>query len=479
MKLANQIVFLGATSVSILFGVVSIILYIGFPDEQEKLLTQGGSALAENLRLRINPMILTDDMLSLNDALVTTMRSDKNIVYIFVLNKKGLPLASTFSKGVPKDLLNIVSQKTVEKKVQFISQDIGTCINISTFLMEGDLGSLHLGLNSDPINVFAYKSIVNLSVTFIVISVISIWVAFLIGRGIGKPLEQITNAIKKSEGRWPKLDHIDTGTTDEIQEFATMLKQIIIELEDAERIRRSYEQKLLATERLASVGELASEVAHEINNPLDGLIEITRYLEKNNDDSQKIKKYMPLIKEGLERIEKTGRQLLDFSRSEGADFNEIFDLNKVINDINTLLEGSMDQRNISVSILCHGEFHAIGNAIAVGQAIMNLLLNAADALLPQGGKIIIRVLSKHSNIITTITDNGSGISDEIRENIFEPFFSTKKAKGGNGLGLAVSRRLIQKCDGDLFLDKNRSLKDGTTFVLKLIDANKSEKNNAI
>ena len=475
MKLANQIIFLGATSVSILFFVIAIILYIGFPGEQEKLLTQGGRALVENLRLRINPMVLTDDRLSLNDALAATKLSDENIIYIFVLDKNRLPLASTYSMGVPKDLIDFVCQRTEKSTVKFFSEDFGSCLNISTPLMGEDLGSLHLGLNRDPINVFAYRSILNLSITFLIISVVSMAVAVLIGRGVGKPLSQIANALKKGGEQWPKLDHINTGPTLEIQEFVVIFKQMIKKLEDAEQTRRDYEQKLLTTERLASVGELASEVAHEINNPLDGLIEITRYLTKNADDPQKVQKYMPLLKEGLERIEKTGRQLLGFSRSDNTDFKEVFDLYKVVDNTVVLLEGSMRKRNITVKILCREEYYVIGNAVAVGQTIMNLLLNAADALSPQGGKIDLEISSNGRNAFVTIIDDGPGISEQISEKIFEAFFSTKAHKGGTGLGLAVSRSLIRKCGGELFLAERKVRGGGAKFEIKLIDSGKKGK----
>ncbi|MBW8016458.1 MAG: HAMP domain-containing histidine kinase [Planctomycetes bacterium] len=472
MKLANQIIFLGATSVSILFIVVAIILYIGFPGEQEKLLTQGGRSLVENLRLRINPMVLTDDRLSLNDALAATKYSDENIIYIFVLNKNKRPLASTYSKGVPRELIDFVSQRKEESTIKFIFEDIGSCLNISTPLFGGDLGSLHLGLNRDPVGMFAYKSILNLSITFAIISVVSMAIAVLIGRGVARPLNQIAIALKKGQGEWPELENINTGSTSEIQEFAAILKQMITRLQDAEQIRRDYEQKLITTERLASVGELASEVAHEINNPLDGLIEITRYLEKNADNPQKVQKYMPLLKDGLERIGKTGRQLLGFSRSDGTDFKEVFGLCEVINNTVALLDGSMRKRNMTVKILCKENYHVIGNAVAVGQAVMNLLLNAADALSPQGGKIDIEISSDADNVIITVTDDGPGISKQISEKIFEAFFSTKTSKGGTGLGLAVSRSLIRKCGGELFLAEAKVKGSGAKFVIKLINSGK-------
>ena len=472
MKLANQIIFLGATAVSILFLVIAIILYVGFPEEQEKLLVQGGRTLIENLKSHINPMVLTDNRLSLNDALVATKFSDENIIYIFVLDSNRQPLASTYPMGVPNDLIDLVCQRTEGNTVRFISDQSESYLNISTPLMGGDLGSLHLGFNRKPINAFAYKSIFNLSITFLVISVVSMAVAVLIGRSVGKPLSQIANALKKGDSQWPKLDHVNTGSTLEIQEFAAILKQMIKRLQDAEQIRRDYEQKLITTERLASVGELASEVAHEINNPLDGLIEITRHLEKNADNPQKVQKYMPLLKEGLERIEKTGRQLLDFSRSDGIDFKEVFDLRKVIDNTAALLDGSMRKRNITVAISCEENHHVIGNAVAVGQTVMNLLLNAADALSPQGGKIDIKISSSGDNVIITVIDDGPGISPQISEKIFEAFFSTKTSNGGTGLGLAVSRSLIRKCGGELLLAERKVQGSGAKFVIKLINSGK-------
>lgn len=442
------------------------------------MLIQGGRALAENLRLRIVPMVLTDDRLSLNDALSATKFSDKNIIYIFVLDGDKLPLASTYSMGVPKDLIDFVCQRTENSTVKFFSEDFGSCLNISTPLMGEDLGSLHLGLNRDPINVFAYKSILNLSITFLIISAVSMTVAVLIGRGVGKPLSQIANALKKGGGRWPKLDHINTGPTSEIQEFAAILKQMIKELEDAERIRRDYEQKLLTTERLASIGELAGEVAHEINNPLDGLIEITRYLEQSYDDPKKVSKYMPLLKQGLERIEKTGRQLLNFSRKDATDYKQVFDVRNVIENTIALLNGSVKKRGVVIKVSYKTKRFAIGNAVATGQAVMNLLLNAADAMAKGGGEINLDVSSSNGHILIAITDKGPGISEEISKKIFEAFFSTKTSEGGTGLGLAVSRNLIRKCGGELVLAERQTQTGGAKFVIKLIGCNQRKKPNA-
>lgn len=474
MKLATQIILLGAASASLLFFAIVVVVHYEFPAQQDKLLLQGGLALAENIRLQIEPMILTDNRLSLNDALADAKLSDDNIAWIFVLDNNETPLASTYSAGVPESLIAFVRHKpaSAEEGSKLFVEDLGSCLCISSALMNGDLGSLHVGISRDSVTTFANTRILKLSVVFSLMSVAAMTLAVLIGRGVGKPLGQIAYALKKGEGRWPELDHINAGTTLEIQEFVSIFKKMVKELEQAERKRQDYEHKLMATERLASVGELASEVAHEINNPLDGLIEITRYLEQDTDDPQRARKYIPLLKEGLERIERTGRQLLSFSRNDGVNYKEVFDLCKVINNTVALLSGSMKKRGVTVNILCKEGYFAIGNAVGVGQAVMNLLLNATDALSPQGGRIDLEISSKNGNVIITVTDNGPGISEQISENIFEAFFSTKTSDGGTGLGLAVSQRLIKKCGGELFLAERKVPCGGAKFVIKLGDGGK-------
>ncbi len=475
MKLATQIILLGATSVSLLFFVMVAVMHFEFPAQQDALLQQGGLALAENIRLQIEPMILTDDRLSLNDALAAAKLSDENIGWIFVLDNNKTPLASTYSTGVPQSLIDFVWQKSEEKVAELFIEGEGSHLCISLALMNGDLGSLHVGINRDSVIAFANARIFRLIAVFSIISVVAIALAVLIGRGVGKPLSQIVKAIGQVEGRWPNLEHLNAGPTLEVQEFFAIFKEMVKELEQAERKRQDYEHKLMATERLASIGELASEVAHEINNPLDGLIEITRYLEQGTNDPQKVRKYIPLLKEGLERIEKTGRQLLSFSRSDGVNYKEVFDLCKVINNTVALLSGSMKKRRVTVNILCKEGHFAIGSPVGVGQAVMNLLLNASDALSPQGGRIDLEISSKNGNVIITVTDNGPGISEQISENIFEAFFSTRTSEGGTGLGLAVSQRLIKKCGGELFLAERKVKGGGAKFVIKLRDGGKKGK----
>lgn len=254
---------------------------------------------------------------------------------------------------------------------------------------------------------------------------------------------------------------------------------------------RQYEHKLLSPERLASISQFAAEVAHEINNPLDGMIEVVRYLEQIADEPEKVRKYMPLIRQGLERIERIVRQLISFSCNDASNYREVFDVRRVINDTILLLDGSMKKRGVVIKVGCKTRCLAVGNAAATSQAVTNLLLNAADAMSMRGGKINLDISSVNGEVLISVEDKGPGISEKISEQIFKPFFSTKREgpeslapalgksamNGGTGLGLAVSRNLIRKCGGELALAERKTKTGGAKFEIRLIGHNQRKKHN--
>ena len=468
MKLATLIILLGTISVSLLFASMAVIIYVDFPAQQEKLLEQGGLALADNLRRQIEPAVLTNDRLHLNEAISKAKLSDEDIEYVVVLNAAGDPLASTFPLGVPKDLIDLVKSHTGNRNAFSFQAEDQPLLNISTPIMGGDLGSLHIGFGRKHIVSFVVSRIVRLSIVFTVMAVGALTAAFGIGKGVGKPLERIAHALSTCSGRWPKLDHIDSGPTYEVKQFLAILKRMIKELEVAEKRRQNYEEKLLGMERMALVGQVAAEVAHEIINPLDGLIETVRHLDNVATDPGKVRKYLPLMRKGLEQIEQTGRRLLTLSRGGSEDYKEVFDICEVIRDTAMLLSNSTDKYGITVEITGETECLVIGNPIASGQAVINLMLNSTDALSDKGGRIAINVLSQNGEASVVVADDGPGIDDRIKDQIFEPFFSTKKVGHSTGLGLAVSRTLMRKGGGDLILLEERSENGGAKFAIKRI-----------
>jgi signal transduction histidine kinase len=474
MKLATLIILLGAISISLVFASTAVIIYVDFPVQQEELLRQGGKALAENLRRQIEPAVITDDRLHLDEAISRAKLGDKDIEYVVVLDAAGNPLASTFPRGVPKALIDLFLSRTPDDNAISFQAGDQTLVDISTPIMGGDLGSLHIGFDRQHIDRFVVSRIVRLSIVFAVMAVGAFIAAFGIGKGVGRPLDRIARALDTYSGRWPKLDHIDPGPTYEIREFLAILKKMIKELEAAEKRRQNYEEKLLGMERMALVGQVAAEVAHEINNPLDGLIETVRYLDNVATDPDKVRKYLPLMKKGLEQMERTGRRLLTLSRGDTEGYREVFDVCEVIRDTMMLLSNSVEKHGVRVEVTGEAECLVIGNAIATGQTVVNLLLNSTDAVADKEGRIVINVLSKNGEALVVVADDGPGIDDKIKDQIFEPFFSTKKVGQRTGLGLAVSKTMMQKGGGDVFLMEERSENGGAKFAIKLVKSEKNE-----
>ncbi|MHC4510298.1 MAG: sensor histidine kinase, partial [Planctomycetota bacterium] len=202
-----------------------------------------------------------------------------------------------------------------------------------------------------------------------------------------------------------------------------------------------------------------------------GLIEIVRHLDGVAGDPGKVRKYLPLMKKGLEQIESTGRRLLTLSRGITEEHKEVFDVCEVIKDTTMLLRNSADKHGVTIEVAGPTECLAVGNAVATGQTIMNLLLNAMDAISDRQGKVKINVESSNGEVMVTVTDNGPGIDENIRERIFEPFFSTKEVGQGTGLGLAVSKTLMQKGGGDLVLADGKNKHGGARFAIRLIKNN--------
>jgi signal transduction histidine kinase len=478
MKLATLIILLGAISVSLLFASMAVIIYVNFPTQQDKLLQQGGFALAENIRRQIEPAVVTDNRLDLDEAIAKAKLSDRDIEYVVVLDAADNPLASTFPRGVPQALIELVADHTGDKNAVYFQAEDQPLVDISVPIMGGDLGSLHIGFNRKHIARFVNSRIVKLSIVFTVMGVGALTAALGIGKGVGKPLERIAHALGACSGRWPRLDHIDSGPTREIKEFLAILKRMIKELEAAEKRRQDYEEKLLGMERMASVGQLAAEVAHEINNPLDGLIETVRYLNKVAENPGKVRKYLPLMQKGLEQIERTGRRLLTLSRGGTEDYKEVFDVCEVIRDTTMLMRNSAEKHGVIVEVTGEAECFVVGNAVATGQAVMNLLLNSTDAVADNGGRIVINILPGNGEALVAVADDGPGIDDKIKNQIFEPFFSTKKVGQSTGLGLAVSKTLMQKGGGDLVLMEERSEIGGAKFAIKLIKSDKASSDYA-
>jgi PAS domain S-box-containing protein len=234
--------------------------------------------------------------------------------------------------------------------------------------------------------------------------------------------------------------------------------------------RYTSEQALMRAEKLASAGRLAAAIAHEVNNPLEGLVNLV-YLARGEEDLGKVRSHLMDADRELQRIAHITRQSLGFYRETSA--ASLFRPDVVIREVFDFYSFRAAQARISLHVNIKTEQKAWGNAGEFRQVISNLLANSLDACQP-GDAICVRVRAARSprdlaleGVRISVADTGSGIGSENLNRIFDPFFTTKKDTG-TGLGLWVSRELIDKYGG--YLDVRSATtgrRTGTVFTMFL------------
>jgi two-component system, NtrC family, sensor kinase len=221
-------------------------------------------------------------------------------------------------------------------------------------------------------------------------------------------------------------------------------------------------KQLHRSEKLASLGRLAAGVAHEINNPLTGVLTFAHLMkEKPNMDGQDLQD-LDLIIHETTRAAEIVRGLLDFAR-ERAVIKEPLNLNEVIVRTIRLIRNQKLFERIAIDEDLANDLPDIeGDMNQLQQVLLNLSLNACEAM-PTGGGLTIRTRSEERGVMVTLADTGCGIKPEHLEHVFEPFFTTKPVGKGTGLGLSVSYGIVQQHGGTIELDSQPG--NGTTFTL--------------
>jgi signal transduction histidine kinase len=231
---------------------------------------------------------------------------------------------------------------------------------------------------------------------------------------------------------------------------------------------RELERRVIQAEKLASLGQLAASVVHEINNPMTVILSNGEMLRDLLPPDDQAREHVDLILSAGKRSSKIVRNLLDFSGRMQIEFSAT-DLHKTIDDTVSLLKHQF--KRSSTSIECDLQAQpptVLGNRDQLQVVWMNLLVNALDALgeRPEGRHIRVRsTQSEDGRIQVTVADNGNGIPPETAKHLFEPFFTTKRPGVGTGLGLFNCYNIISQHGGDISVDSQ--LGTGTTFTINL------------
>jgi len=231
---------------------------------------------------------------------------------------------------------------------------------------------------------------------------------------------------------------------------------------------KSLQAQMAQADRLASIGQLAAGIAHEINNPLGIIMGYTRMLLSEEGLSSQIREDIHTVYHNAELCKNIIEDLLKFSRQSPSK-PEPTDLNIIVEEVSGLLAYQMEERRIILEKELNDIPQIMADPDKIRQVIMNIMLNAIQAV-DNGGRVRIEtyVPEVDSMVCIEISDNGKGIPPELQDRIFEPFFTTKPPGQGTGLGLAVSYGIVKEHGGSITFESSPG--NGTTFRVFLPSA---------
>ncbi|MFC2091877.1 ATP-binding protein [Elusimicrobiota bacterium] len=231
--------------------------------------------------------------------------------------------------------------------------------------------------------------------------------------------------------------------------------------------QKCIDEKMIQQDKLASMGQMAASIVHEINNPIGVILTNVQMIKGNSSDAF-TEEAVCLIEEAARRCKKIIKNLLKYSRQEtNKNCEEMVNLNEIIDHTLLFLKFKIRDANIIIKTNMQEIPFFIGNSITLQQVISNIVSNGIDAIqsIKKSGIIEITTNQTSDFIVTHITDNGSGISSQNLEKIFHPFFTTKKSGDGTGLGLSISKEIIEHHNGTIEVRSNPG--KGSDFIITI------------
>ncbi len=304
-------------------------------------------------------------------------------------------------------------------------------------------------------------------------------ILFLVERNFSRPIGRLIERIRAiGEGSWDKRLPVE-GANNEIASLASEFNQMSERLQDLyaklvqeQRERLNLERNLRQSDKLASVGQLAAGLAHEIGTPLNIIGGRAEFLLRRPRRREEIADNLQIIRSQIDRIAGIVRQLLEFSRRREPAFRDV-ELRPLIEKVNGLLAHQIAEKKVSVDCRIDDALPPVAaDPAQLEQVFLNLFLNSLQALAP-GGRIAIRAAldggaepgGEPRHLRVEFEDNGAGIAAEHIGQVFDPFFTTKDVGEGTGLGLSVSYGIVKDHGGEIRVESDPGRLTRFTIVL--------------
>ena len=329
------------------------------------------------------------------------------------------------------------------------------------------VGMLYVGFLEQPFTLLKYGALAAIGLIFFAVMVAAALVSLRGARGIFKPIEQMAQTMQRVESGEmdSRVGHVRSN--DEIGQLAGHLDHLLDVIADktralerwnaeldakvAERTRelQAAQQQLLRSEKLAAVGQLTASIAHEVNNPIaviQGNLDLAREL--LGDDAKRVAGELRLVDEQVERMRLIVTQLLQFARpNEFAGYVDNVDTAQALDSCLVLVAHLLSRTNITLVKRLQATRQPAMNRNELQQVVVNLLVNAIHAM-PEGGTLTLATRDAgDEQVEIDVVDTGAGLAPELLAELFQPFVTRKK--DGTGLGLWISRGIVERYGGDI------------------------------
>ena len=389
----------------------------------------------------------------------------------FILDEAGLPLFVSHTHGrlaydapLSTPLLDMPVGSTARYRDREGVEVLGTSVEIPEyswlFVNEVPVDDALVGLRQ----LRSVSTIIGLLFTLLVAGA-----AWLVAGGIVAPIERLVAATRRvASGDLEARVEVDVA--DEIGELGQAFNHMAEELSgNAARIEELHQLELERGEQLATVGELASGLAHEIKNPVIGISSGLDLVVRRIGADEKLSTIVAEMKRQLRRIEAAIRDLLAFARPPSPTLLPSR-INEVVRQSIVLVEPAAQKAGVSLVLELGDELpELLLDSDLVGQAIINLVINAIYAT-ESGGQVVLSTRELDGAVELTVRDTGSGITEENLKHLFRPFFTTRHS--GTGLGLSITKDIVERHDGRITVDT--VLGEGSCFTIVLPERSSTE-----
>jgi two-component system NtrC family sensor kinase len=438
----------------------------------EEAIAREGKALAESFAISCTNTMLYEEVGfveegGLLDNYISDLMQRKTLdmVYAMLLDTHGKVIAhnslvevgNVYQDQVTRQAL--ASWNTLLQYPSPMLLDISTPLAISTKRW----GTLRLGISTENLKkevsslVWKY-TLYTLGVILLTTSLI----VFLFGF-ITNPLKSLSKEMDRASTQNHPFP-VPSKREDEIGSLQRSFYRMLERIGENEKERERTQRNLFLTEKMVAIGKLTAGMAHEINNPLGGILNCIYHFKKGIPSPERQREYLDLMEDGIKRIQKTVTNLLEYARNPHSERSSL-EVGPLIEKALSLVDYQIRKNGISIERDISSNIPPIyADRDQMGQVLVNILLNAIQAM-EQGGILTVNARNIAEKLLITVSDTGGGIPDDVLPSVFDPFFTTKGEGKGTGLGLWISQGMIERHGGTIqVLSKEAK---GTTVEIQL------------